>query len=172
MEGIVAAHTIRVRHPSTGVVVLSQHAAEGYAFELLKHGTAHLAYLLKDRVGDLDQLLGAIRTVHHGGSVIDPKVVEALIARRARLVESSVAKLAPREREVLAEMAEGKTNAGIAASLHLSASSVEKYVNTVFGKLGLHDEPETHRRVAAVLAYLRDADIDRGEAQPSAEASL
>jgi len=158
MEGIAAAHAIRAEHPDVGVVILSQHADAAYALELLKHGTAGYAYLLKDRVGDTDQLLRALREVTAGGSLIDPQVVEALLAQRARAERSPLADLTPRERDVLQAMAEGRTNRSIGESLFLSESSVEKHVNAIFGKLGLAQEPQTHRRVAAVLAYLRDAD--------------
>jgi DNA-binding NarL/FixJ family response regulator len=156
MEGVHAAHTIRRDHPDVGVVVLSQHADEAYAFELLKNGTAGLAYLLKDRVGDIDALVRALREVCRGGSVVDSIVVEALIARRARLVNSLVGTLTPRELEVLRAMATGGTNAAIAAALNLSQSAVEKYVSAIFLKLGL-SEPDVDRRVAAVLSYLRDS---------------
>jgi DNA-binding NarL/FixJ family response regulator len=151
-EGIDAAHRIRADRPGTGVVVLSQFADSLYAFELFKFGTEGIAYLLKDRVGDLDELLGAIRSVASGGSVIDPKVVEGLLARRA--VRGDRDALTPRERDVLREMAHGRSNGGIARALHLSVSSVEKNVNSIFLKLGLENSPDTHRRVAAVLAYL------------------
>jgi DNA-binding NarL/FixJ family response regulator len=153
MEGIEAAHAIRREHPGVGVVVLSQHTDETYAFALLRDGTDGLAYLLKDRLGDLDELLGALRAVVAGGSVIDPAVVQSLVTRRSRLAESPVASLTPREVDVLREMAQGKTNAGIEETLHLSASSVEKHVSSIFAKLGLAEEP-VHRRVAAVLAFL------------------
>ena len=157
MEGIQAAHRIRARHPQVGVVVLSQHADEAYAFQLLKDGTAGLAYLLKERVGDTDELLRAIRETIAGRSVIDPVVVEALLARRGRLAHSPLATLTPRETDVVREMAEGKTNAAIAQSLSVSESAVEKYANAVFSKLGLTEEPQVHRRVAAVLAFLRES---------------
>jgi len=157
MEGIDAAHAIRKAHPDVGVVVLSQHADEAYAFELLKDGTAGLAYLLKDRVGDLDELLRALNEVDSGRSVIDPKVVEALVSRRVRLDDSPVARLTPRELDVLQQMAQGKANAGIAQSLFLSESAVEKHINAIFTKLGLIEEPQVHRRVSAVLTFLRDA---------------
>jgi len=157
MEGIEAAHTIRKAHPGVGVVVLSQHADEAYAFELLKFGTEGLAYLLKDRIGDVDEVLRAVTEVRAGRSVIEPKVVEALVARRARLDGSPVARLTPRELEVLQQMAEGKANPGIAKSLFLSESAVEKHINAIFSKLGLIEEPQVHRRVSAVLAFLRDA---------------
>ena len=160
MEGIEAAHAIRAAHPEVGVVVLSQYAQEAYAFELLKNGTGGLAYLLKDRVGDLDELLRALREVCAGRSVIDPEVVEALVARRARLADSPVARLTPRELDVLRAMAQGKTNSAIAVGLFLSESAVEKHINAIFTKLGLTAEPEVHRRVAAVLTYLRDSGVD------------
>jgi DNA-binding NarL/FixJ family response regulator len=159
MEGIDAAHAIKAGDPTVGVVILSQYADESYAFELFRNGTAGLAYLLKDRVGDLHHLLSALREVAAGGSVIDPMVVEALVARRARLRESPLAKLTARELDVLREMAQGRGNAGIAARLTLSESSVEKHVNAIFSKLGLSGEQAIHRRVAAVLTFLRDAGL-------------
>jgi DNA-binding NarL/FixJ family response regulator len=157
MEGIQAAHQIRARHPQIGVVVLSQHADEAYAFQLLKDGTAGLAYLLKERIGDLDQLLRALRETIAGRSVVDPVVVEALLAWRGRLAHSPLATLTARETDVLREMAQGKTNAAIAESLSVSESAVEKYANAIFSKLGLSEEPQVHRRVAAVLAFLRES---------------
>ena len=159
MEGINAAHAIKMSEPRVGVVILSQYADESYAFELFRNGTAGLAYLLKDRVGDLDQLLSALRAVAAGGSVIDPQVVDALVSRRARLQSSPVARLSPRELDVLREMAQGRGNAGIAQALHLSESSVEKHVNAIFTKLDLASEQQVHRRVAAVLTFLRDAGL-------------
>jgi DNA-binding NarL/FixJ family response regulator len=157
MEGIQAAHQIRARHPQVGVVVLSQHADEAYAFQLLKDGTAGLAYLLKERVGDMDQLLRSLRETVAGRSVIDPVVVEALLAWRGRLAHSPLATLTARETDVLREMAQGKTNAAIAEALSVSESAVEKYANAIFSKLGLSEEPQVHRRVAAVLAFLRES---------------
>jgi DNA-binding NarL/FixJ family response regulator len=157
MEGIEAAHRIRALHPDIGVVVLSQHAEEAYAFQLLKNGTSGLAYLLKERVGDLSELLRALRETVEGRSVIDAVVVEALLARRGRLARSPLAELTPRETDVLREMAQGKTNAAIAASLSVSESAVEKYANGIFSKLGLSEEKQMHRRVAAVLAFLRES---------------
>ena len=153
MEGIEAAHDIRRDYPDIGVVVLSQHTDEVYALALLRDGTDGLAYLLKDRLGDLDELLAALRAVVAGGSVIDPVVVESLVSRRSRIESSPVASLTPRERDVLREMARGRTNAGIEEALHLSSSTVEKHVSSIFAKLGLVEEP-VHRRVAAVLAFL------------------
>jgi len=158
VEGIEAAHAIRATHPGVGVAVLSQHADEAYAFELLRYGVSGLAYLLKERVGDLDELLRALREVAAGGSVVDPRVVELLVAHRARLRESAIGGLSPRELDVLREMAQGKTNRAVAESLILSESAVEKHVNGIFSKLGLSEEPQLHRRVAAVLTFLRDAE--------------
>jgi DNA-binding NarL/FixJ family response regulator len=155
VEGIEAAHAIRERHPSIGVVVLSQHSDAAYAVQLLKDGTDGLGYLLKTRVGELDELLRALREVAAGRSVVDPGVVERLVDYRSRQAESPLRLLSPREVDVLREMAEGKSNSSIAADLHLSESSVEKYVNSIFSKLGLSEERLLSRRVAAVLAYLR-----------------
>ncbi len=157
VEGIEAAHAIRKKHPAIGVVVLSQHSDAAYAVQLLKDGTEGLAYLLKARVGELDELLHALREVCAGRSVVDSGVVERLVDYRSRQAESPLRLLSEREVEVLREMAEGKSNSSIAVGLHLSESSVEKYVNTIFSKLGLSEERLLSRRVAAVLAYLRAA---------------
>ena len=161
-EGIEAAHRIRTAHPAVGVVVLSQHAEAAYALQLLGQGTAGLAYLLKDRVGDPSQLARAVREVANGGSVVDPDVVSLLVRANAHQQRSPVVMLTERERDVLGCMAQGRTNAAIANDLSLSESSVEKHATAIFAKLGLRDEPQTHRRVTAVLTYLRDA----GRAQP------
>lgn len=161
VEGIEAAHAIRARYPRIGVVVLSQHSDVAYAIQLLKAGTEGLAYLLKTRVGELDELLHALREVAAGRSVVDSGVVERLVDHRSRQAQSPVRLLSPRELEVLREMAEGKSNGPIAESLHLSESSVEKYVNSIFSKLGLAEERSVSRRVAAVLAYLRDSAAER-----------
>jgi DNA-binding NarL/FixJ family response regulator len=155
MEGIAAAHAIRAEHPGVGVVVLSQHTDETYALELFRDGTAGLAYLLKDRLGDVEELVDALHAVASGGSVVDAVVVEALVGRHSRSSRSAVSSLTSRELDVLREMAKGKTNAGIESALHLSSSTIEKHVNSIFGKLRLSEEP-VHRRVAAVLAYLQD----------------
>ena len=153
MEGIDAAHAIRSTHPGTGVVVLSQHTDDSYAMALFADGSAGLGYLLKDRVGDLEDLVHALREVRAGGSVIDPAIVDALVRRRRQDASSPLTALTTRELDVLREMARGRTNAGIEASLHLSASTVEKHVNAIFTKLGLSEQP-VHRRVAAVLTFL------------------
>src|ERR671938_761086 len=145
-EGITAAHAIRAGHPEVGVVVLSQHADEAYAFQLFQHGTAGLAYLLKERVGDLDELLRALKEVVAGRSVIDSQIVELLVAHRVRVADSPVSRLSPRELDVVREMAQGKSNAAIAQALVLSESAVEKHVNAIFAKLGLSEEPHVHRR--------------------------
>jgi DNA-binding NarL/FixJ family response regulator len=153
-EGVRAAAQLRHSHPDVGVVVLSQYADPNYALALFEEGSEGRAYLLKERVSDVGELLRAIREVSKGGSVIDPKVVEGLVAARSRSKESPVARLTPREKEILSEMASGKNNAGIAATLVLTERAVEKHINSIFSKLGLTEEPAVHRRVKAVLLYL------------------
>lgn len=155
-EGIQAAQRLRETRPELGVVVLSTYSQPTYALALLEGGTAGRAYLLKERVEDVEQLAAAIRAVAKGGSVIDPKVVEALMAEKARDEESPLAQLTPRERDVLREMAEGKNNAGIAAALVLTERSVEKVIHSIFLKLGLAWEPAVHKRVKAVILYLAE----------------
>ena len=155
-EGIRAANAVRERHPGVGVVVLSQYANPDYALALLEGGSARRAYLLKERVGDVGELLGAIREVARGGSVVDPKVVDALVTATSRAVRSDLDRLTPREGEILAEMATGKSNAAIAASLVLSERAVEKHTNSIFSKLGLTEEPDVNRRVKAVLLFLAE----------------
>jgi DNA-binding NarL/FixJ family response regulator len=162
-EGIEAARKIRADHPDIGVVVLSQFAEEEYAYELLKDGAAGLGYLLKERVADLDELVRALHEVSRGGSVLDPKVVEGLVTRKERLAHSPLAQLTEREREVLEQMAQGKNNAAIAKALFLTERAVEKHINSLFHKLGLSEEGEVHRRVMAVLAFLREEGIPGGE---------
>lgn len=166
MEGIQAAHAIRTNHPDVGVVVLSQHVEEAYAFELFKHGTAGLAYLLKDRVLELEELVRALWQTHEGGSVIDPAIVEVIVGRRTRMVDSPLARLTPRELDVLREMAHGRANAAIAKSLIVSESAVEKHINSIFSKLNLGEEGQLHRRVAAVLAFLREVGLAHPPSQP------
>ena len=166
MEGIEAAHVIRRDHPTVGVVVLSQYVNAMYAFELFKEGTAGFAYLLKDRVGDVDELLRALREVVKGGSVIDPQVVEGLLARRQQLAGTLLATLTERETDVLGAMAEGKSNTAISESLFISQSAVEKHINSIFAKLTLRPEDgEQHRRVAAVLTFLQNQTIPDEEVQ-------
>ena len=155
-EGIQAAARLRETHPHVGVVVLSQYAEPGYALALLEAGTAGRGYLLKERVADLDQLVGAIRAVAGGGSVIDPKVVESLVTEKARVAASPLHGLTARERDVLREMAEGKNNAAIAQTLFLTERSVENVIHSVFQKLGIGFEPSVHKRVKAVILYLSE----------------
>jgi DNA-binding NarL/FixJ family response regulator len=155
-EGIQAARTIKAEHPGIGVVVLSQYADEDYAYELLKDGASGLGYLLKERVADVEDLVHALGEVARGGSVLDPRIVEALVSRKDRMSYSPLAQLTEREREVLAEMAQGKNNASIARSLFLSERAVEKHINSLFHKLELTGEEDVHRRVKAVLAFLRE----------------
>ncbi|MGQ0464747.1 MAG: LuxR C-terminal-related transcriptional regulator [Sporichthyaceae bacterium] len=154
-EGIDAARRLRIDRPDLAVVVLSQHNDPIYAAKLFADGAAGLAYLLKDHIGDDEGLLRALRECVAGRSVIDPDVVESLIDARSRPA-SPVSRLTPREVEVLAGMAEGRTNTAIASVLHLSESAVEKYINAIFGKLDLAPEAAVHRRVVAVLTYLRE----------------
>ncbi len=157
-EGIVAATTLRELHPDIGVVVLSQYVEPTYALQLLDGGSHGRAYLLKERLSDVDQLVKALQEVTTGGSVIDPKVVESLVDARSRTKHSPLEHLTPRELEVLSEIAQGKNNAAVAASLVLSERAVEKHINSLFSKLGLGEEPDVHRRVKAVLLYLADRD--------------
>jgi DNA-binding NarL/FixJ family response regulator len=155
-EGVRAAKQLRQTNPEIGVVVLSQYVEPTYALELLDAGSERRAYLLKERVSDVDQLLRAIQEVARGGSVIDPKVVEALVTARSRRADSRLEHLTPREQEVLGEMAQGRNNAAVASTLGLSERAVEKHINSVFAKLGLSEEPDVNRRVKAVLLYLAD----------------
>jgi DNA-binding NarL/FixJ family response regulator len=157
-EGLQAAARLRESSPSTGVVVLSQYAEPQYALALLEKGAARRAYLLKERVTDVEQLVAAIREVARGGSVIDPVVVEALVAARSAQASSPLNELTPRERETLEQMAQGKSNAAIAQSLFLTERAVEKHINSIFSKLGLSEERDSNRRVKAVLLYLGEAD--------------
>jgi DNA-binding NarL/FixJ family response regulator len=155
-EGIQAATWMRANRPETGVVVLSQYAIPAYALALLEEGSAGRAYLLKERVAGAAELAGAIRTVAGGGSMIDPTVVDDLVRSRAGKRDSDLAWLTPRESEILAGMARGRSNAGIAASLGLSERAVEKHINSLFAKLGLREERDVNRRVKAVLLYLSE----------------
>ena len=156
-EGIQVATRLRETKPEVGVVVLSQYATPSYVLALLDGGSEGRAYLLKERVKDVEQLVAAIRTVADGGSVLDPKVVEALVAENARSEESPLSQLTPRELDVLREMAEGKNNAAIAATLFLTERSVEKVIHAIFLKLGLTWEPAVHKRVKAVVLYLAES---------------
>ena len=157
-EGIRAAAAMRASHPETGVIVLSQYVSPAYAMSLLSQGSERRGYLLKDRVADVDDLVDAIRVVAAGGAVIDPKVVEQLVASSSRKAKGPLGFLTPREREVLGQMAQGKSNAAVAAALVLSERAVEKHINSIFSKLHLTEERDVNRRVTAVLMYLTEGD--------------
>jgi DNA-binding NarL/FixJ family response regulator len=157
-EGLQAARRLRESAPEVGVVLLSQYADPGYLLSLLDGGSARRAYLLKERMKDPEQLVGAIRAVAEGGSMIDTKVVEALVAENARGEESPLNQLTPRERDVLRGMAEAKNNAAIAAALFLTERSVEKVIHSIFLKLGLTWEKAVNKRVKAVILYLAQSD--------------
>ncbi len=155
-DGLRAAVTLRSENPALAVLVLSQYVEESYARDLLSDGRGGVGYLLKDRIQDIDQFGDALDRVSAGETVIDPEVVAQLLVRRP--ATSPVATLTEREREVLTLMAQGKTNAAIAATLYLSAGAVEKHISNIFTKLGLLPSSDDHRRVLAVLAWLRQTD--------------
>lgn len=154
-EGIQLARTLREQRPHIGIVILSQHHDPEYALELLGDGSEGKAYLLKERLGDADELVKAIHEVHRGGSVLDPTIVDALLTARSRRGNSRLAGLTPREMDVLALMATGKGNSRIAEELVIGERAVEKHSNAIFGKLGLRDADDLNRRVAAVLFFLQ-----------------
>jgi DNA-binding NarL/FixJ family response regulator len=166
-EGIRASDRLRREHPDVGVVVLSQYLEPAYAVALFEAGTERRAYLLKERIRDVGQLVAAIRAVADGGSVIDPKVVEALVAEKTRREQSPLSELTERERDVLREMAEGKNNAAIAEALHLSERTVEKVIHSIFLKLGLAWETAVHKRVKAVIVYLSGTAAETRSAETS-----
>jgi DNA-binding NarL/FixJ family response regulator len=152
-EGLRAAAEIRERHPEVGVLVLSQYLEEGYALDLLSSSAERMGYLLKDRVADLDRFVDAVRRVGEGGSALDPEVVSRLLGRRRR--EDPLEEISPRELEVLGLMAEGRSNHAIAEALVVTERAVEKHVTSIFAKLNLPPTAVDHRRVLAVLTYLR-----------------
>jgi DNA-binding NarL/FixJ family response regulator len=154
-EGITAAKRIRSEFPGTGVVVLSQYVEADYAYELLAEGVAGLGYLLKERVAQVDELVRALQEVCRGGSALDPKVVEGLLARRSADVASPLKRLTERELDVLEQMATGRSNAAIAGQLYLSERGIEKHISSLFQKLNLPPEGDVNRRVAAVLTFLK-----------------
>jgi DNA-binding NarL/FixJ family response regulator len=153
-EGLQAARRIRAQRPGTGVLVLSQYLDEDYAFALLGDGTEGVGYLLKDRLTDGERFVDAVRRVAAGESVLDPEVVAHLLGRRSDR-PTPLDELTERERAVLGEMAEGRSNAAIAKRLYLSDRAIERHVTAIFSKLGLEATPDSHRRVLAVLTYLR-----------------
>ena len=155
-EGIQMALQLRQERPQVGVVLLSQHADAAFALKLLEGGSGGRAYLLKERVGDVGELTSAVQRVHEGGSVIDPTVVEQLVAANRGPQDTLLSTLTPRELEVLGEMAQGKSNAAIAATLFLSERAIEKHTNSIFAKLALTEERDLNRRVKAVLLYLHE----------------
>jgi DNA-binding NarL/FixJ family response regulator len=157
-EGIRVAAELRDTHPGVGVVVLSQHDDPSYVLRLLDKGSDGRAYLLKERVHNRSELVSAIDTVARGGSLIDPKVVEILVSAKARADSSPLAALTPREHEVLAEIAQGKSNTAIAESLVLTKRAVEKHINSIFTKLGLADADDVSKRVKATLLFLAEPD--------------
>jgi DNA-binding NarL/FixJ family response regulator len=156
-EGIRAALRIRKEHPGVGVVVLSQYAEPEYAFRLFADGSEGLAYLLKERVADLEALLAALHAVTTHGSVVDPSVVDVLVAARIAEEKSLLHRLSPREVDVLSAMAQGLNNGAIAESLGVSQGAVEKHINSIFTKLDVSFDDSAHRRVRAVLLYLAEA---------------
>jgi DNA-binding NarL/FixJ family response regulator len=155
-EGIQAAASLQEQYPEIGVVVISQYVNPHYALKLFEHGSAGRAYLMKEHVGHRIQLMEAIREVANGGSVVDPAVVDVLVEARLRAKNSPLAQLTPREREVLAGVAEGKSNAAVASSLFLTKRAVEKNINSIFSKLGLDDDAVVSRRVQAALLFLAE----------------
>ena len=159
-EGIQAAAWLHDHRPKVGVVVLSQYTNPGYAVALLEHGSAGRAYLLKERVTSVEELSRAIRAVAAGGSVIDPLVVDELVRSRTHPRASTLDTLTPRESQILAEMAQGKSNAAIAVALHVSERAVEKHTSSIFAKLGLGEERDVNRRVKAVLLFLSRGEQD------------
>ena len=152
-EGLRAAAEIRDKHPDTGVLVLSQYIEEAYAMELLSSNAEGVGYLLKDRVADLERFIDAVRRVGEGGSALDPEVVSRLLGRRRQ--EDPLAEISPRERQVLSLMAEGRSNHAIATELVVTERAVEKHVTSIFTKLNLPPTADDHRRVLAVLTYLK-----------------
>jgi DNA-binding NarL/FixJ family response regulator len=161
-EGIRLAEELRERHPQMGVVVLSQYSDPIYALALLEHGSDRRAYLLKERVHNRAELTAAIAAVASGGSMIDPKIVEGLVSARGRAEHSPLNELTAREREVLGEIAQGKSNPAIAESLFLTKRAVEKHINGIFLKLGLADAQDVSKRVKAALMFLAEAGIRNG----------
>lgn len=162
-EGIQVAVLLRRSDPDVGVIVLSQYADPSLALRLLESGSAGRGYLLKERMHDQAQLISAIEAVAEGGSAVDPKIVDALVSAKSRAEHSPLVRLTPREQEVLAGLAQGKSNAAIAESLVLSKGAVEKYINAIFLKLGLSEAPDVSKRVKAVLMFLAEENVPPGD---------
>jgi DNA-binding NarL/FixJ family response regulator len=160
-EGVRVAARLRESHPDLGVIVLSQYADPMYVVNLLESGSDRRGYLLKERVHNRGELVSAVDTVARGGSVIDPKLVEVLVAARARAEHSPLSELAPREREVLAQIAQGKSNSAIADALVLTKRAVEKHINSIFMKLGLAHADDVSKRVKATLLFLAESEQER-----------
>lgn len=154
-DGLIAALELRKRQPETGVLVLSQYYEDQYAIDLIGESAEGTGYLLKERVGDVEAFTAAVARVAAGGSALDPEVVGRMLGKRRR--GGPLDALSPRERDVLAQLAEGKSNQGIAAALVVTTAAVEKHVTSIFAKLGLDPSPTGHRRVLATLAYLRES---------------
>jgi len=159
-EGIQAAVAVRELDPNIGVVVISQYITPHYALALFEEGSGGRAYILKEHIGHRIQLVGVIREVASGGSVVDPQVVDVLVEARTRAKNSKLAQLTPREREVLAGVAAGQSNSAVAGSLFMTRRAVEKNINSIFSKLGLRDETEVSRRVRAALLFLAEQDLE------------
>ena len=159
-EGVRIATQLRETRPEVGVVMLSQYAEPAYAIRLLEQGTGGRAYLLKERIRDKEELIAAILAVARGGSVIDPVIVDVLIQARSKAAKSKLSELTPRERELLAEIAAGKSNGAIAESLVLTKRAVEKHVNSIFSKLNLSETQDVSRRVKATLIFLSEEGMD------------
>lgn len=159
-EGVRIATELRDSDPDIGVIVLSQYAEPGYALSLLDKGTGRRGYLLKERIRDREEIIRAIQTVAQGGAVIDPLIVDVLIQARAKVAHSKLSQLTPRERQLLAEIAAGKSNGAIASSLFLTKRAVEKHVNSIFSKLDMPESQDVSRRVKATLIYLSEQEPD------------
>src|SRR4029450_11188150 len=164
VEGITVAKRIRAEYPGTGAVVLSQYVEPDYAYELLAGGVAGLGYLLKERVAQLDEIVRALQDVCRGGSALDPKVVEGLLARRSAEATSPLNGLTGRELEVLEQMATGRSTPGTAGRMYPSERAIEKHISSLFQKLNLPPEGDVNRRVAAVLAFLKATPASRNRA--------
>ena len=154
VEGLNAAQKIRADYPGTGIILLSQYAEPEYVYQLMRGGAAGAGYLLKEHIADIEELTRALGQVAAGGTALDPQLVEALVTRRERQGDTPVGALSPRERQVLEQMAQGRSNAAIGRALVLTERAVQKHINSVFRKLGLSESPELDSRVAAVLRYL------------------